>query len=65
MTEGEELTEEQSEKKAEKKPVTVSDGYDVNMLVNNREELKKLVDRLTPEEVAFYLADFRKTILGE
>lgn len=34
-------------------------------LSNNREELKRLVDRLTDQEVADYLADFRKTILGQ
>lgn len=55
--------EEEKEKTA-----TNSDGQlspEAIRLSNDKEELKRLVDRLTQEEVSFYLSDFRKTILGQ
>lgn len=58
-----------SELKNEKTATFNGDGDEINIevkrLTGNREELKKLVDRLTDEEVQHYLSDFRKTILGE
>ena len=54
---------------SQKKTATNGDGVEISMeaqrLSGNREELKRLVDRLTDQEVAEYLADFRKTILGQ
>ena len=47
-----------------KTPATKSDES-VSYSTVNREELKRLVDRLTDKEVSDYLADFRRTILGE
>ena len=49
-----------------KKTATSSDGREaLELLYRNREELKNLIDRLTPQEVSQYLADIRRTILGE
>lgn len=55
---------------AESKKITVTGNGDgisaeAQKLAENRDELKKLVDRLTAEEVAYYLSDIRKTILGQ
>lgn len=51
-------------KEKEKTPATKSDEGKDNSIMN-REELKRLVDRLTDQEVSDYLSDFRKTILGQ
>ena len=52
-----------------KKTASDGDGVEISMeaqkLAGNREELKKLIDRLTDQEVSDYLADMRKTILGQ
>ena len=52
-----------------KKTATIGDGSEISIdaqkLAGNREELKKLVDRLTDQEVSDYLESFRKTILGQ
>ena len=52
-----------------KKTATSGDGSEISIdaqkLAGNREELKKLVDRLTDQEVSDYLESFRKTILGQ
>ena len=50
-----------------KKTASDGDGLSVEarQIAGNREELKKLIDRLTDQEVSDYLADMRKTILGQ
>ncbi len=48
----------------QKIPTTERDG-DKSKSTINREELKRLVDRLTDQEVSEYLAEIRKTILGQ
>lgn len=53
---------------SEDKKITATNGdgidIDVSKLHSDKEELKKLVDRLTPEEVAHYIDDIRRKILG-
>ena len=61
-------TYEANNSEGKKITATKSDGVELSedaiRIAGNLEELKKLADRLTPQEVEYFVSEFRKTILG-
>ena len=49
----------------EKNPATPKSDGNMNNSSASREELKRLVDRLTDQEVSDYIVKIRQTILGQ